>query len=118
MDWKIGDTAICVKVGILPNTPANATGPYPPLRLNLEYLVQNVYLCPKCKMQSLDVGLGSSPASGNTICKCEEKIPCKEIHWCASERFVKKNMKNKEEQIADAISNEDYELAAQIKNEK
>ena len=109
MNWKVGDIAICIKVGSL----EGMTGNPPPLRLKGEYIVQNTYQCPKCRKVSLDVGLGSNGLLG-TRC-CSERIPIKEIHWCQSERFVKKDLRTKEEQIADAIAKEDYELAETIK---
>ena len=110
MNWKTGDIAICVKVGKLDNKEGVA----PSLRLNAEYVVQNIYQCPKCKRTALDVGLGSNSKKG-TSC-CTERIPCKEIHWCGSQRFVKKDLKSKEEKIAEAIEKEDYELAEELKN--
>lgn len=109
MDWKIGDIAICVKTGdIRPSIP----GRNPNLRLNSEYVVQNVYICPKCKKVSLDVGLSPQP-NGNgkgTLC-CTERIPCPEIHWCNSVRFVKKHLRTKKEKIENEDEeNGDYEL--------
>lgn len=105
--WKEGDIAICVNIS--PMDPIS-TG-VPPLRLNSEYIVQNVYQCPKCKTISLDVGIGSI---NGTKCLCQENIPCNNIRWCSSKRFVKKNIKSKEEQIEEAIKKEDYELAEQL----
>lgn len=113
MNWKIGEIAVCIKTG--PLKPDHTS--FPPLRLNADYIVQNIYQCPKCKKFSLDVGISSRlNAKGQhvgTEC-CTERIPCIEIHWCASERFAKK--KTKEEQIEEAIKEENYELAEQLKN--
>ena len=111
MNWKIGEIAICINVGAL-NKNINTEG-LPSLRLNAEYVIQNVTECPKCKHSALDVGLPNHDPRG-TVCYCGEYVPCKDVHWCASERFVKK--KSKEEQISEAIEKEDYELAEKIKN--
>lgn len=110
MNWKVGDIAVCIKVGKLGDS-LNTEKP-PSLRLNAEYIIQNIYQCPKCRGVAFDVGLGNFGDDG-TQC-CTETIPCKEIHWCASLRFAKK--KTKEEQIAEAIEKEDYELADKLTN--
>lgn len=112
MNWKEGDIAICIKVGALGKSSPNANSPA--LRLNAEYVVQNINQCPKCKHVALDVGLGTSDPRG-TECFCGELVPCKDIHWCASERFVKKQTLSLKEQIAEAIAVEDYELANKLK---
>ena len=115
MDWKIGDVGMCVKIGALEGASHLAS---PPLRYNAEYLVQNVYQCPKCRAISLDVGL-SAPIEVDesfmgTQC-CTEFIPCKEIHWCSAMRFVKR--KTKQEQLVAAIEEEDYERAGVLRDE-
>lgn len=112
MNWKPGDIAICINVG---NMNANQIGVPPSLRLNSEYMVQNVYTCPSCKRVSLDVGLANQ-GFNNTLC-CTEHIPCIEIHWCLSTRFVKKDLRTKQEQIEEAVSNEDFELAAKLRGQ-
>ena len=118
MDWKIGDVAICVKVGNLDGD--SKKGSPPPLRLNSEYIIHNVYQCPKCREVALDVGI-SSEAIGRqgylgTHCSknCTEHIPCKEVHWCSAMRFVKR--KTLQEQIEQAVENEDYELAVELRD--
>jgi Zn-finger nucleic acid-binding protein len=117
MDWKIGDVAVCVKVG---NLDDDRKGAPPPLRLNAEYLVHNIYQCPKCKGAALDVGFasesfGKEGYTGTNCSKnCTEHIPCKEVHWCSAMRFVKR--KTKEQKLAEAIENEDYELAGELRD--
>jgi protein-arginine kinase activator protein McsA len=116
MDWKIGDVAVCVKVGVIDGSTDITK--LPPLRLNAEYVIQNVYQCPKCKEISLDVGISVIQDEQNkglgTQC-CSEFIPCAEIHWCSALRFAKR--KNKEEQLEEAIEKEDYERAGQLRDE-
>jgi len=114
MNWNISDIAICVITGNLYGSTNNNNPP--PLRKNAEYVVQNIYQCPKCKETSLDVGLVSTYKNG-TFC-CSERIPCHDIHWCSSARFVKKDTKNIEEQISQAIKEENYELAEILTKKK
>lgn len=116
MKWKIGDVAVCIKVGALNEEDSNCE--LPPLRYKAEYIIQNIYQCPKCKAISFDVGLSSrllgTEGYVGTEC-CTEVIPCKGIHWCSSERFVKK--KSKEEQLEEAIKEENYERASELRDE-
>lgn len=115
MNWKVGDVAVCIKVGYFNGD--DTEGNPPPLRLNSEYIIQNMYKCPSCNTISFDVGL-SSPCDENgnrgTIC-CTENIPCKEIHWCSENIFSKR--KTKEEQLEEAIKEENYEKAGQLRDE-
>ena len=114
MHWKIGEVAICVRVGALDGSSSLSA---PDLRYNAEYIVQNTYQCPKCKCISLDVGLPSKENGDDymgTQC-CTEIIPCKEIHWCSAIRFVKR--KTKQEQLVEAIEEEDYERAGELRDE-
>lgn len=114
MDWKIGEVAVCIKIG---HIERNNDLCCPPLRLNSEYILQNIYQCPKCGETSFDVGLSSPTKDGEhlgTIC-CTEYIPCIEIHWCSSQRFAKK--RTKEEELEEAIENENYEKAGELRDE-
>lgn len=117
MGWKIGEIAVCIKVGSLNENPNVKTGNPPPLRLNAEYIIQNIYKCPNCNTTSFDVGL-SSPYHENehlgTMC-CTENIPCKEIHWCSENRFAKR--KTKKQELEEAIKEENYEKAGQLRDE-
>lgn len=118
VNWKEGDIAVCVTVGDL-YPSAKATGPKtsgpPPLRINAEYLVGNVFVCPVCKRTFLDVGIARD-ANTRSVCYCLEPAPGKGIWWCLQERFARKEIQTKEEQIEKAIMEENYELAEKLKN--
>lgn len=114
MNWKVGDIGVCVNVSYVGHKHGVGEG-YPPLRLNAEYVVQNICECIKCKRISFDVGLNAMTPRG-IVCVCNTPLLNNGIYWCASERFVKKDLRTTEEQIAEAIEKEDYELAEQLKN--
>lgn len=95
MDWKKGDIVICIDDGKLDKSAAaepdynkkyNVT-----VRLNAEYIVQNIYTCPICGDVVLDIGIRN--LGGSIGCACKEAIPFKEIRWFAHERFKKKKKK-------------------------
>jgi|SRR6478736_582702 len=114
-NWKKGDIAICVNNGTLPGQDPEDKLQLPALRKNAEYLVNAVRVC-ECGSVSLDVGLS---ASIGTNCRCGGiSSPVSGVHWCSSYRFVKRNEKSIEEQIEEAIENEDYELAQKLKSDK
>lgn len=109
MNWKAGDMAMCIKVdGFSPSQTR-----VPPLRLNVEYVVNKVMVC-ECGNVRLDVGI-SSPTGSECGCGATTS-PKSGIWWCAQERFAKKNTATKEEQIEKAIKEENYELAEKLKN--
>ena len=111
MNWKKGDIAICINTEKL---DASQLGRLPALRLRAEYLVSAVHKC-ECGMVSLDVGMPLVKGSGGVSCVCGAKSsPNTGVHWCGAKRFVKR--KPLEEQIAEAVENEDYELAEELKN--
>lgn len=109
--WKIGDIAICVKVGPLVGQIGNS----PALRLNAEYLVNNIKMC-ECGDIDLDVGLSIDSYSKGTVCICGARSSSKTgIWWCSSTRFVKKQTKEEtEKQLEEAVANENYELAQEL----
>lgn len=112
MEWKIGDIAICIKVGALNSKNLNP----PPLRLKGEYVVNGIRTC-GCGHLTLDVGITSSTQIINCG-MCPRVTHNEPIWWCSASRFVKKDEKSIEEQIAEAVGNEDYELAEKLKNTK
>lgn len=111
-NWKKGDIAICVKVGKI----TEKQGIPPKLRLKAEYIVQGVKQC-GCGNITLDVGLPS--ITGIIICNlCDRTTTNEDVGWCSASRFVKKDTRSKEEQIKEAVANEDYELADKLLNNK
>lgn len=110
-DWKKGDIAICVTVGQM----TNQKGTPPPLRKDMEYIVQGVKIC-ACGSITLDVGFGAMGITVMCCSGCTRKTMNEPIWWCSAKRFVKKDLRSKEEQIAEAIESENYELALEIKN--
>lgn len=109
MDWKIGDIAICVNDKTLDKRP----GVNPPLRLNAEYIIQGVKICP-CGHVTLDIGISGRP-SDYRCSKCSREVLNEPIWWCASSRFTKK--KSKEEQMEEALKKEDYETLAILRDQ-
>lgn len=109
-NWKPGDIAICIIVGNVTGRKGNN----PPLRLKAEYMVQNVKTC-ECGSIALDVGLGTDDG---VRCGCgATSSPTTGIWWCNAKRFTKKiTNKEVEEQIEQAVANEDYELAQELTN--
>lgn len=97
MKWEIGDVAICVKTDALYQKEVyNA----PPLRKGAEYTVNAVRTC-ECGTVSLDVGIGSTRG---TNCSCGGvSSPSSGVWWCASERFVKKQVEHKEDALLNQI---------------
>ena len=113
MNWEKGDIAICVNSGDL-NT---RRGLNPPLRKNKEYVVDYVFNC-ECGATALDVGLLNNTTTLYIECNCGRKAKFSNQAWmCSSERFVKKEIKSVEQQIADLLK-QDNEVKQPIKNEK
>jgi hypothetical protein len=112
--WKPGDIAICINAGRLVD---NTKGILPPLRLNSQYIVQAVKQC-ECGCTSLDVGLWNDGHAG-TRCMCGAvSMPGTHIHWCNSVRFIKKKTREEiNEEIDEAISEENYELAETLRQQ-
>jgi hypothetical protein len=104
-NWKKGDVAVCINT-----TEVFSIGPgaLPALRLNSEYIVNDVFTC-RCGVVSLDVGLAAQAKGNGTWCSCRISLPYPDVHWCHSDRFVKK-MSLEEAQTAYevAFQNEDY----------
>lgn len=112
-NWKPGDTGICINAGLLPHQKNNTN--LPPLRLKAEYLVQNVSTC-GCGAVMLDVGF-ALPNERGVNCGCGATTsPATGIWWIAAQRLVKKQTnKEVEQQIEQAVAEENYELAQQLK---
>ena len=115
MNWKVGDVAICVKVGSLNGDE----GKFPPLRLNSEYIIQNINEC-ECGHLIFDVGLANTTDNG-VLCNCGAMASKKSgIWWCNSIRFVKKELKKDkltlQEELKVAIAAQDYERATEIRD--
>ena len=111
-NWKPGDIGICINAGLLPHQKSDRK--LPPLRLKAEYLVQNVLTC-GCGTVMLDVGF-ALPNERGVNCGCGATTsPATGIWWIAAERLVKKQTnKEVEEQIGQAVAEENYELAQQL----
>lgn len=111
--WKKGDIAICIKTGNLTNKPGNN----PLLRLNAEYIIQNVKIC-ECGDIDLDIGLSSNDPRG-ILCQCGALTsPKTGIWWCSSARFVKKRTKSEiNAELNEAVQTENFELAHTLQEE-
>lgn len=102
MKFKVGDIVKCINVGSLRSIPLRL----PPLKLNAEYIVNSISTC-ECGDISLDVGL---VADGEYVrCKCGNRIPQYGTRLCSAVRFIKRQPI--QEQIDEAVQEEDYELA-------
>ena len=107
--FKKGDIVICKVVGGLVARQKVC----PPLSLNAEYVVGGVNTCP-CGEQFIDVGLSFSDDSFN--CICGRKTFNETIWWCNAKRFVKKDIRSYEEQLEEAVANEDYDKASVLRD--
>ena len=103
MKFKVGDIVKCINVGSL---PGNASTDNPPLRLNTEYIVNKIITC-KCSRVKLDIGIIAT--SEYCKCQCGRLIPQYGSRLCDSIRFIKRQPI--QEQIDEAVQEEDYELA-------
>lgn len=114
MEWKVGDIAICVNVGAMDSSIPVAIHNLPPLKLNAEYVVQDVRQC-GCGELLLDVGIASIVPLH--ICgKCRRYYNPNGSWWCRAKRFVKKDTRSKEEKLEEALKEENYELAVLIRD--
>lgn len=95
MEWYKGDIAVCINAGPLDSynkIQLEAIIKFPlTVRLKSEYIVHNIYKCPKCEKFCLDIGIAN--ISSTHVQCCEENIPFKEIRWFAAERFERKEFK-------------------------
>lgn len=110
--WKKGDIAICVNVRTLRNY---GNGTPPPLIKDREYVVNSIHIC-GCGKLALDVGIAHT-MDEHSCNKCDRITINEPIWWCAAERFVKKQTLSLKEQISEAISTENYELAHSLQDE-
>ena len=105
--FKKGDIVICKLVGgIYPRQTV-----CPPLSLNAEYIVKGVNLCP-CGELYIDVGIFDKQHN----CICGRVTLNETVWWCSVKRFVKKDMRSYEEQLEEAVANEDYEKASGLRD--
>lgn len=110
-DIKPGDEIVCINAGRLHQ---HSKGPIPPVRLNAEYIANNLKTC-ECGRVSIDVGFGLHDDSQGVLCICGAKSsPQSGIWWCSAQRFAKKK-KNYRDEYEEALKNEDYEKLAEIK---
>ena len=107
---KVGDVVICINNGRLPGQSLNLGKP--PLRINGEYVVQAINAC-VCGRVRYDIGLQLQ--TNSLTCNCGRETIGESIWWCAAERFVKKQ--TLQEQIEEAIENENFELASKLQND-
>jgi hypothetical protein len=116
-NWKVGDTALCVKVGPLPYQ--DPSGKWTPaLRLKGKYLVNGLHRC-NCGSISLDVGLVNIRSDKGVNCECGAVSAPTDIHWCASIRFVKEvsdsnEEENVEEQLREAVESGNQQLVDEL----
>lgn len=107
-NWKKGDIAICIKVGVRDHDNPITTCD-PPLRFHSEYIVHDVDIC-RCGAVSLDIGLPlpNDDRDSGVVCDCGAcSSPITNIWWCDAKRFVKKQ--SLESQIAESLGQEKYD---------
>lgn len=113
-NWQKGDVAICINTT---ESFSDGPGALPSLRLHSEYIVNDVFVC-RCGCISLDVGLASKTNNTGTWCACRISLPYSDVHWCHSARFTKKKTKEEiQSEVEKAVSNEDFELAAKLRDQ-
>lgn len=109
-NWKKGDIAICIDNSSMGHTK----GRTPPLRKNAEYIVAGINIC-ACGQVSLDVGISASENMRLGCHTCDRVTLNEPIWFCDEKRFVKKQ--SLEEQKAEALKQENYELLAELHKE-
>jgi UvrB/UvrC motif-containing protein len=103
---KIGDIVICIN-------PVPVNNKKLPIYLNKEYKVFDINKCPcGCIKYNLGFGTGASNAYKCTL--CNRTTTNESIWWLRASRFIKKDTRTLEEQLEEAISTENYELAAKL----
>jgi len=111
MNWKVGDIAICIKVGPI-DASNQSNDVYPSLRLNYEYIIHKIHIC-ECGELLFDVGLSNTTPNG-VMCICGAISSNKSgIWWCNSKRFVKSDLNA---ELEEAILQQDYIAAAKIRD--
>lgn len=81
-----------LKIKCINNKPLKGNEIGPPLKIDDEYSIVDVYKC-NCGLEHYDVGLKSeyNYISCRNI-NCSEKLPKGDkIHWCSPDRFIKIN---------------------------
>ncbi len=110
---KVGDVVICINNGNI------GVGEYlnPPLKINGEYVVQAINICP-CGSIKYDVGLTRGCEMIQLCVGCTRKVHGDSIWWCNPKRFIKKDTRSFAERITEAIETENYELAKELTDKK
>ena len=81
MEYQVKDKVTCYIT-----KPLAGNSVAPPLEVDKEYKVKDIFVC-GCKKQHLDVGLVSN-YNWVTCHSCQEELPSSdEIHWCHPSRF-------------------------------
>jgi hypothetical protein len=79
------------------------------------YAVHAIQYCPACGEQKINLGI-SAPINTSSIiiCTCNKKRPNEGLYWTSSKFFAK--VDDLESALEEAVENEDYELAAMLRD--
>jgi hypothetical protein len=105
--FKIGD-----KVVALTNSKTEMGQPRVKGKI---YAVHAIQYCPACGEQKINLGI-SAPINTSSIiiCTCNKKRPNEGLYWTSSKFFAK--VDDLESALEEAVENEDYELAAMLRD--
>lgn len=78
------------------------------------YIVQKIMYCSNCGIQMINIDPKSILSIFN--CTCNNDQPCDGYHFTQSVLFAK--VDDLEEELKEAVHNEDYELASILRNVK
>lgn len=78
------------------------------------YVVCSILYCCKCGVQSINIGQKVGSMDGVSRCPCGHKQAHEGLYWTVSKHFAK--VDDYQESLNEALFNEDYELAALLRN--
>lgn len=102
--FKVGDKVVALIGQTHPNAQPRIKGKI--------YDVIDIMFCPRDGHQMINLGYGSEHAG--VICTCGGRHPNNGLMWTNAEHFAK--VDDIEEALEEAVANEDYELAAMLRD--
>lgn len=110
MKFKVGQKVKCINNKKLNPFQINL----PPLKLGGIYMIQKIHSC-ECGDVKLDIGIYNSNKSIKCS-SCSIVVYGTSTWWCASKRFESAEENDLQKELEEAIEEENYELAQEIKN--
>lgn len=106
--FKVGE-----KVIALNSSPETDTTRQPRVKGKI-YEIKAISYCSGCGTQRVNIGYSSETSTGMVNCHCGKRTPHEGLKWTNSEFFAK--LDNLDKLIEEAVENEDYELAATLRD--